>query len=184
MFQFPGFASNPYEFRARYLHLTIRSPNPRIAAHGLPATPPEGNGFRLRIVEGGFPHSEISGSKSVRNSPELIAAYHVLHRLSAPRHPPNALKALDRSHDRCPLPEPQVEDDSCKRSVWETVHNQKDHFMLLMRPYFHAGLAAHTLLAGSSQPLQDASTLHDVKQHADGVNSNICETVIRMNKNT
>ncbi len=102
MFQFPGFASNPYGFRARYLHLTIRSPNPRIAAHGLPATPPEGNGFRLRIVEGGFPHSEISGSKPVRSSPELIAAYHVLHRLSAPRHPPNALKALDRSHDRCP----------------------------------------------------------------------------------
>ena len=28
MFQFPGFASNPYVFRARYLHLTIRSPSP------------------------------------------------------------------------------------------------------------------------------------------------------------
>ena len=53
-------------------------------------------------VEGGFPHSEILGSKLVRSSPRLIAAYHVLHRLSAPRHPPNALKALDRSHDRCP----------------------------------------------------------------------------------
>ena len=50
-----------------------------------------------------------------------------------------------------------------------------------MRPYFHADLAVRTLLAGSSQPLQDASTLHDVKQHADGVNSNICETVIRTN---
>lgn len=58
-----------------------------------------------------------------------------------------------------------------------TVHNQKDHFMLLMRPYFHADLAIRTLLAGSSQPLQDASTLHDVKQHADGDFSNICETV-------
>src|SRR3712207_3952871 len=54
------------------------------------------------MVEGGFPHSEILGSKLVRSSPRLIAAYHVLHRLSAPRHPPNALKALDRSHDRCP----------------------------------------------------------------------------------
>ena len=49
--------------------------------------------------------------------------------------------------------------------------------MLLMRPYFHADLAVRTLLAGSSQPLQDASTLHDVKQHADGEISNICETV-------
>ena len=60
--------------------------------------------LRVRIVEGGFPHSEIHGSKLVRSSPRLIAAYHVLHRLSAPRHPPNALKALDRSHDRCPPP--------------------------------------------------------------------------------
>ena len=53
-------------------------------------------------IEGGFPHSEILGSKLVRSSPRLIAAYHVLHRLSAPRHPPNALMALDRSHDQYP----------------------------------------------------------------------------------
>ena len=53
-------------------------------------------------VEGGFPHSEILGSKLVRSSPRLIAAYHVLHRLSAPRHPPDALTTLDYSHDRCP----------------------------------------------------------------------------------
>ncbi len=49
-----------------------------------------------------MPHSEILGSKLVRSSPRLIAAYHVLHRLSAPRHPPDALKTLDCSHDRCP----------------------------------------------------------------------------------
>src|SRR6516165_8486899 len=53
-------------------------------------------------IEGGFPHSEIRGSKLVRSSPRLIAAYHVLHRLSAPRHSPNTLKTLDRSHYRCP----------------------------------------------------------------------------------
>ena len=52
----------------------------------------------------GFPHSEILGSKLVRSSPRLIAAYYVLHRLHAPRHPLDALKALDRSHYRCPLP--------------------------------------------------------------------------------
>ena len=50
----------------------------------------------------GFPHSEILGSKLVRSSPRLIAAYYVLHRLHAPRHPLDALKALDRSHYRCP----------------------------------------------------------------------------------
>ena len=43
----------------------------------------------------GFPHSEIFGSKCIGNSPKLIAAYHVLHRLSVPRHPPNALLVLD-----------------------------------------------------------------------------------------
>jgi hypothetical protein len=55
-------------------------------------------GFR-----GGFPHSEICGSKVVRTSPQLIAAYHVLHRLLPPRHPRNALKSLDCSHYQCPL---------------------------------------------------------------------------------
>ena len=39
----------------------------------------------------GLPHSEISGSKPVCSSPELVAAYHVLHRLQKPRHPPSAL---------------------------------------------------------------------------------------------
>ena len=51
---------------------------------------------------GGFPHSDIHGSKLVRSSPWLFAAYHVLHRLRVPRHPPNALKTLDRSHYQCP----------------------------------------------------------------------------------
>ncbi len=39
----------------------------------------------------GFPHSDISGSIPVCRSPELFAAYHVLHRLRKPRHPPFAL---------------------------------------------------------------------------------------------
>ena len=64
MFQFPGFASVTYGFSA---------------------------GYRIR---GGFPHSEICGSKGARPSPQLIAACHVLHRLSVPRHPPDALKRL------------------------------------------------------------------------------------------
>ena len=41
-----------------------------------------------------FPHSEISGSKDICSSPLLIAAYHVLHRLLVPRHPPYALYSL------------------------------------------------------------------------------------------
>ena len=39
----------------------------------------------------GLSHSEISGSKVICTYPKLIAAYHVLHRLREPRHPPCAL---------------------------------------------------------------------------------------------
>ena len=46
-------------------------------------------------ISGGFPHSETHGSKPIPGSPWLIAGYHVLHRLLLPRHPPNALFALD-----------------------------------------------------------------------------------------
>lgn len=50
----------------------------------------------------GFPHSETHGSKLIRSSPWIIAAYHVLHRLSAPRQPPNALIILNYSHYQYP----------------------------------------------------------------------------------
>ena len=76
MFQFAGFASPPYGFRRRY---------------------------RLR---GGLPHSEIPGSTIARISPGLFAACHVLHRLSVPRHPPDAvlrrLISLPRAGTRSP----------------------------------------------------------------------------------
>ena len=39
----------------------------------------------------GLPHSEISGSRVICTSPELVAACHVLLRLREPRHPPVAL---------------------------------------------------------------------------------------------
>ena len=51
IFQFSGFASVPYVFR-----------------HGYPS-------------RGGFPHSDIAGSKLVASSPTLFAGCHVLHRL-------------------------------------------------------------------------------------------------------
>jgi hypothetical protein len=46
------------------------------------------------MTRAGFPHSEISGSKPVSGSPELIAADHVFHRLLVPRHSPCALSSL------------------------------------------------------------------------------------------
>ncbi len=64
MFQFPGLAPRAYGF---------------------------GPGSPKRE---GFPHSDIRGSTIARISPRLFAACHVLHRLSAPRHPPDALITL------------------------------------------------------------------------------------------
>ena len=66
MFQFPAFPCVPYVFR--------------YACRG--------------IARGGFPHSDIPGSLPVCGSPRLFAAYHVLRRLPAPRHPPYALCSL------------------------------------------------------------------------------------------
>ena len=96
MFQFPGFAFYPYVFRIKYL----LGDNQKSEA-GSPAShyrETRSAGLEVPVIEGGFPHSEICGSTAVRASPQLIAAYHVLHRLLPPRHPPDALKSLDRSH--------------------------------------------------------------------------------------
>ena len=49
----------------------------------------------------GLPHSEIPGSKLICSSPRLIAAYHVLHRLLVPRHPPYALRNLTEKSLLC-----------------------------------------------------------------------------------
>jgi hypothetical protein len=57
-----------------------------------------------------LPHSEIRGSQGARASPRLIAACYVLHRLSVPRHPPNALNLLDphnHTQEKAPrMPDP------------------------------------------------------------------------------
>jgi hypothetical protein len=71
MVQFAGFASSSYGF-------TEGSPK-----------------------RGGLPHSDIPGSTVARTSPGLFAACHVLHRLSVPRHPPDALTS------RSPTPSPK-----------------------------------------------------------------------------
>src|SRR5689334_12670302 len=48
---------------------------------------------------GGLPHSDTSGSTPARGSPKIFAACHVLLRLLAPRHPPDALLLL--KHPSC-----------------------------------------------------------------------------------
>ncbi len=48
----------------------------------------------LPYQQAGFPHSGILGSQPICGSPRLIAAYHALHRLPLPRHPPATLSSL------------------------------------------------------------------------------------------
>ena len=43
----------------------------------------------------GLSHSETRGSKVICTYPRIIAAYHVLHRLQEPRHPPYALELVE-----------------------------------------------------------------------------------------
>ena len=71
--------------------------------------------IQYRIPCGGFPHSEISGSKFICNSPKLIAAYHVLHRLLMPRHSPCALISL-----------------TCRRSTPSTFRKTENLFCSLL----------------------------------------------------
>ena len=52
------------------------------------------------MTTGGFPHSDIPGSRPVYDSPGLFAVHHVLLRRSAPRHPPYALLSLDSACSR------------------------------------------------------------------------------------
>ena len=85
IFQFAGFASPTYGFSRRW------------------------------PLGAGFPHSEISGSTFALNSPELIAECHVLHRLPVPRHPPNALLALDLQRTPTHGPKPALEHRTATR---------------------------------------------------------------------
>ena len=91
MFQFAGFASTAYGFSCRYLK------------------------------RGGLPHSEIPGSKGARASPGLFAACHVLHRLSAPRHSPDALHSLAPLQERAPFARP-VTRAPCQEGMTPRLH--------------------------------------------------------------
>jgi hypothetical protein len=90
MFQFPGFASATYGFSDR------------------------------SSLRRGLPHSEILGSKPARGSPRLIAACHVLHRLSTPRHPPDALLTLTP-----PQREKQSRNQRSKSQRSEPIHDPR-----------------------------------------------------------
>ena len=84
-------------FARRYLRNRISFSSSRYLDVSVPRVPLRTLWIHVRMAEGcsaGFPHSEISGSMDMCSSPKLIAAYHVLHRLLVPRHPPCTLNNL------------------------------------------------------------------------------------------
>ena len=79
--------------------------------------------------KGGFPHSEITGSKGASASPVLIAACHVLHRLSTPRHPSEALQRLIVSQQNSCMDYPTTgksPPDPCLIFVRQCLHLEPD----------------------------------------------------------
>ena len=116
MFQFAGFASCGYGFTARY------------------------------PLPGGLPHSEIPGSKGARASPGLFAACHVLHRLSAPRHSPDALGSLAPLQQRAPKPGTLAGTKLPFRRLNRNDAFQNEHTMLKRSPtpdHQHPAAAEH-----------------------------------------
>jgi hypothetical protein len=75
----------------------------------------------------GFPHSDIRGSTIARISPRLFAACHVLHRLLAPRHPPNALVSLTIQSPQRPHAVPNRAQTSRCRTASSTLTNLHFH---------------------------------------------------------
>jgi hypothetical protein len=83
------------------------------------------------LAPAGFPHSDISGSKSARDSPKLLAACHVLHRLLAPRHPPRALCSLTTTATHQEVRCRVARDAPCTYSAKLKIFNLPKHIQLL-----------------------------------------------------
>src|SRR5512143_1052078 len=99
----------------------------------------------------GFPHSDISGSMSARDSPELFAACHVLHRLLAPRHPPRALCSLTTTATHQEARGRVVRDAPCTYSTKLKIFNLPKHYPVVKVPPLGEGRTARA--RSSSDPL-------------------------------
>ena len=101
-------------------------------------------------LAGGLPHSEIPGSTIARISPGLFAACHVLHRLSVPRHPPDALtlrlSATPNGKDHSDIGKP----------ISQITTNRCDKLSLLRRHFVtgaHLPPAQHVPIGRTPRPL-------------------------------
>ena len=77
----------------------------------------------------GLSHSEIPGSMVICTYPGLIAAYHVLHRLCEPRHPPCALSYFFYKRHTRNMTVRQKPSGSLP-------YNRRSYFQLLLKFFF------------------------------------------------
>src|SRR5436309_3203030 len=117
--------------------------------------------------QGGFPHSEIPGSKLVCSLPGLIAAYRVLHRLLAPRHSPYALSSLTIRNSNLRWPGFGIRDSGFEEPLLESpIPNPKSQPALVsctlrvhLRPPSHLAMRrrapADECVVGKNYRLQD-----------------------------
>ena len=135
MFQFPGFASPTYEFSGRYRR------------------------------SGGLPHSEIHGSMPARGSPWLIATCCVLHRLSVPRHPPDALQTLDLNST---FSERHAQGQTRTSAIVEKMHHTRPNRMNRRKQELrHRQSCCHRRITLSGHPLV-TYPLHNVNRSRIG----------------
>ncbi len=124
MFQFPALAP-----RGLYIH-------PRV----MPST---------CVVTPGCPIRKSLDQRKFDSSPGLIAAYHVLHRLSIPRHPPYTLSSLITLMKRCRISsagKPSAAVDNA--DYQQTIHRPKSPSRLMkMRSAFSYQQSAFSLPA-------------------------------------
>ena len=74
--------------------------------------------YRVTVLQtDGLSHSEIRASRDICSYTRLIAAYHVLHRLCEPRHPPYALTLL-----RHKTPDIHLKRDNTRNSARRAAH--------------------------------------------------------------
>ena len=131
MFQFPGFASPAYGFSRRYRR------------------------------SGGLPHSEIHGSMPARGSPWLIATCCVLHRLSVPRHPPDALQTLDLNST---FSERHAQGQTRTSAIVEKMHHTRPNRMSRQKQELrHRRSRCHRRITLSGHPLV-TYPLHNVNR--------------------
>ncbi len=93
------------------------------------------------LLAEGLPHSDIHGSKPARGSPWLFAACHVLHRLLMPRHPPNALIALNDQAVSCQL---SVVRDNLRRELTAPPCTEAKHALSVVS--FQESVVRETLM--------------------------------------